>query len=118
MKTLSDTLAEPPKMYESENDISEKRGSALNALMNPRLACAVDLQTSWWLPAKRRTPKGGAIMKGWSRRHGSSRAGSNAPGGLGVNDPPKTHFVGGGIGSRSSHFNPFVEETLYHRCAQ
>jgi starvation-inducible DNA-binding protein len=37
--------AEPPKMYETENDISEKRRSELNALMNQRLASAVDLQT-------------------------------------------------------------------------
>ena len=32
-------------MYETENDISEKRRSELNALMNQRLASAVDLQT-------------------------------------------------------------------------
>ena len=38
-------LAEPAKMYETENDISEKRRSELNALMNQRLASAVDLQT-------------------------------------------------------------------------
>jgi len=31
-------------MYETENDISEKRRSELNALMNQRLADAVDLQ--------------------------------------------------------------------------
>src|SRR5580698_10504316 len=33
-----------PKMYETENDISEKRRSELNLLMNQRLASAVDLQ--------------------------------------------------------------------------
>ena len=32
-------------MYETENDISEKCRSELNALMNQRLASAVDLQT-------------------------------------------------------------------------
>src|SRR5438105_8867992 len=32
------------KMYETENDISEQRRSELNALMNQRLADAVDLQ--------------------------------------------------------------------------
>lgn len=32
-------------MYETENDISEKRRSELNGLMNQRLASAVDLQT-------------------------------------------------------------------------
>ena len=45
MKTMNRPLAEPPKMYETENDISEKRRSELNALMNQRLASAVDLQT-------------------------------------------------------------------------
>ena len=45
MKTLNGTLAEAPKMYETENDISLKRRSELNALMNQRLASAVDLQT-------------------------------------------------------------------------
>ena len=38
-------VAEAPKMYETENDISPKRRSELNALMNQRLASAVDLQT-------------------------------------------------------------------------
>src|SRR5438552_4474209 len=33
------------KMYETENDISEQRRSELNALLNPRMADAVDLQT-------------------------------------------------------------------------
>src|ERR1017187_5460106 len=45
MKTLNRTPAEPPKMYETENDILEQRGSELNALMSQRLASAVDLQT-------------------------------------------------------------------------
>jgi starvation-inducible DNA-binding protein len=45
MKASIANLAEAPKMYETENDISEKRRSELNALMNLRLASAVDLQT-------------------------------------------------------------------------
>ena len=45
MKTSITKLAEAPKMYETENDISKKRRSELNALMNQRLASAVDLQT-------------------------------------------------------------------------
>jgi starvation-inducible DNA-binding protein len=44
MKTAVANLAEAPKMYETENDISLKRRSELNALMNQRLASAVDLQ--------------------------------------------------------------------------
>ncbi|HEY5234165.1 MAG TPA: DNA starvation/stationary phase protection protein Dps [Verrucomicrobiae bacterium] len=44
MKKSTATLAEPPKMYETENDISKERRSELNALMNQRLASAVDLQ--------------------------------------------------------------------------
>src|SRR5665647_149427 len=44
MKTAIANLAEAPKMYETENDISLKRRSELNALMNQRLASAVDLQ--------------------------------------------------------------------------
>jgi starvation-inducible DNA-binding protein len=44
MKTLKSTRAEAPKMYETENDISKERRSELNALMNRRLADAVDLQ--------------------------------------------------------------------------
>jgi starvation-inducible DNA-binding protein len=44
MKTSIANLPEAPKMYETENDISEKRRSELNALMNLRLASAVDLQ--------------------------------------------------------------------------
>ena len=35
---------EMPKMYETENDISQKHRSELNTLMNQRLASAVDLQ--------------------------------------------------------------------------
>ncbi len=42
MKTSN--LPENPKMYETENDISLKRRKELNALMNLRLAGAVDLQ--------------------------------------------------------------------------
>jgi len=45
MKTTTAKLAAAPKMYETENDISQKRRSELNALMNQRLADAVDLQT-------------------------------------------------------------------------
>jgi starvation-inducible DNA-binding protein len=45
MKTSITNLAEAPTMYETENDISKKRRSELNALMNQRLASAVDLQT-------------------------------------------------------------------------
>ncbi len=41
---MNTTLTEAPKMYETENDISQKRRSELNALMNQRLADAVDLQ--------------------------------------------------------------------------
>lgn len=44
MNTLNSTLAEAPKMYATENDIPENRRSELNALMNQRLADAVDLQ--------------------------------------------------------------------------
>ena len=36
--------AEAPKMYETENDISKDRRIQLNALLNQRLASAVDLQ--------------------------------------------------------------------------
>ena len=45
MKTSIPNIAEAPKMYETENDISLERRSELNALMNQRLASAVDLQT-------------------------------------------------------------------------
>jgi starvation-inducible DNA-binding protein len=44
MKTSIVKLAEAPKMYDTENDISKERRSELNALMNQRLASAVDLQ--------------------------------------------------------------------------
>jgi starvation-inducible DNA-binding protein len=44
-KTSTVNLAEAPKMYETENDISKERRSELNALMNQRLASAVDLQS-------------------------------------------------------------------------
>jgi starvation-inducible DNA-binding protein len=44
MKALNGTVAEVPKMYETENDLSQARRSELNALMNQRLASAVDLQ--------------------------------------------------------------------------
>jgi starvation-inducible DNA-binding protein len=37
-------LAEAPTMYETENDISLTRRTELNALLNQRLASAVDLQ--------------------------------------------------------------------------
>ena len=45
MKTATAKLSPTGKMYETENDISQKRRSELNALMNQRLADAVDLQT-------------------------------------------------------------------------
>jgi starvation-inducible DNA-binding protein len=44
MKTSNRESKESPKMYETENDISLKRRVELNALMNQRLADAVDLQ--------------------------------------------------------------------------
>jgi starvation-inducible DNA-binding protein len=44
MKTDKNQIAEAPKMYDTENDISNKRRSELNALMNLRLASLVDLQ--------------------------------------------------------------------------
>ena len=44
MKTLSPNLTAAPKMYETENDLPEKRRSEMNTLMNERLASAVDLQ--------------------------------------------------------------------------
>jgi starvation-inducible DNA-binding protein len=44
MKTLHSTNAEAPRMYETENDISLQRRTQLNALLNQRLASAVDLQ--------------------------------------------------------------------------
>src|ERR1017187_9001027 len=44
MKTLNGTRTEAAKMYETENDISLPQRAELNALMNQRLASAVDLQ--------------------------------------------------------------------------
>src|SRR5271154_6934235 len=44
MKTTAGKFAATPKMYETENDISQKSRLELNALMNQRLADAVDLQ--------------------------------------------------------------------------
>jgi starvation-inducible DNA-binding protein len=44
MKRSADILEEAPTMYETENNISEKHRTELNALMNQRLASAVDLQ--------------------------------------------------------------------------
>jgi starvation-inducible DNA-binding protein len=44
MNILNSTVTEAPAMYETENDISKERRSELNALMNQRLADAVDLQ--------------------------------------------------------------------------
>jgi starvation-inducible DNA-binding protein len=44
MKTAPIPFEETPKMYETENDITAQRRLALNALMNQRLASAVDLQ--------------------------------------------------------------------------
>src|SRR6267378_223222 len=44
MKTTTAKLAAAPKMYETENDISQERRSELNTLMNQRLADIVDLQ--------------------------------------------------------------------------
>src|SRR5208337_2236417 len=45
MKTSIASLAEAPKMYATENDISKKRRVELNELLNQRLADAVDLQS-------------------------------------------------------------------------
>jgi starvation-inducible DNA-binding protein len=44
MKTTAGKTNATPKMYETENDIPQQRRSELNALMNQRLADAVDLQ--------------------------------------------------------------------------
>ena len=44
MKAATTIIAEAPKMYETENDISLERRSELNVLLNQRLADAVDLQ--------------------------------------------------------------------------
>ena len=45
MKITRLDLAEPRKMYKTKNDIPENCRSELNALMNRRLASAVDLHT-------------------------------------------------------------------------
>jgi starvation-inducible DNA-binding protein len=44
MKHTTTEAAATPTMYETENDITRQRRSELNALMNQRLADAVDLQ--------------------------------------------------------------------------
>jgi starvation-inducible DNA-binding protein len=44
MKLMTSTLREAPKIYETENDLSQASRSELNALMNQRLADAIDLQ--------------------------------------------------------------------------
>src|SRR5258705_9182103 len=44
MKSTTNKSTPQPKMYETENDIPQQRRSELNALMNQRLADAVDLQ--------------------------------------------------------------------------
>ena len=44
MKQSITQPVEAPRMYETENDISKSSRSELNALMNQRLASAVDLQ--------------------------------------------------------------------------
>ena len=44
MKTSTKNTVDAPKMYETENDIPQPRRLELNALMNQRLADAVDLQ--------------------------------------------------------------------------
>ena len=44
MKTPKDTIKETPMMYETENDIPKLARTELNALINQRLADAVDLQ--------------------------------------------------------------------------
>ena len=43
MKSIVE-FAQEPKMYETKNDISLERREELNALMNQRLASAIDLQ--------------------------------------------------------------------------
>ena len=44
MNILNTILTEAPTMYETENDIPLNRRTELNALLNQRLADAVDLQ--------------------------------------------------------------------------
>ena len=45
MKPTTNKPTTPPKMYETENDISQNRRVEISALLNQRLADAVDLQT-------------------------------------------------------------------------
>src|ERR1700756_4468208 len=45
MKSAINKPTSQSKMFETENDVPEQRRSQLNALMNKRLADAVDLQT-------------------------------------------------------------------------
>ena len=45
MKSTTNKPIPQPKMYETENDISQNRRVEINALLNQRLADAVDLQT-------------------------------------------------------------------------
>lgn len=45
MKTATKNVGDAPKMYETENDISQPSRAELCALLNQRLADAVDLQT-------------------------------------------------------------------------
>jgi starvation-inducible DNA-binding protein len=45
MITAINNLTEAPKLYETENDISASNRLELNALLNQRLASAVDLQS-------------------------------------------------------------------------
>src|SRR3954467_13945734 len=44
MKTATNNTAEAPAMYETENDLPKSTRSELNALINQRLADAIDLQ--------------------------------------------------------------------------
>ena len=45
MTTAINNLTEAPRLYETENDISASNRLELNALLNQRLASAVDLQS-------------------------------------------------------------------------
>ena len=45
MKSTTNKTTPQPKMYETENDISRNRRVEISALLNQRLADAVDLQT-------------------------------------------------------------------------
>src|SRR6266436_5796302 len=44
MKTSTNRLMEPSKMFETENDLPKNAREELNTLMNQRLADAIDLQ--------------------------------------------------------------------------